>query len=448
MRYLPLTNADRKEMLAAIGVANEEGLFADVPAAALLKKPVALPVHQPEFMVEAQLSHMAAKNKHADNTAFFIGGGIYNHHIPATADYIIQRGEFLTSYTPYQPEVSQGTLQYLFEFQTQVARLTGMGVANASLYDGSTACVEAIMMAGRVTKRHKTIVSGGLHPHYREVAQTYAKQMGFSLDCLPAHPSSEDDFMARLDDSISCVVVQYPDVFGRIHDYRALAQACHAKGIMVVAVVTEIVALGALEPPAAWGADIVAAEGQSLGVPMGFGGPHVGLFACQEQHLRQMPGRLCGQTVDAEGKVGYVLTLSTREQHIRRDKATSNICTNSGLCALAFSIHLSLLGEEGYKKLAALNHAKACQLADALTTIKGVRVVNSTFFNEFTVDLGRPAAPIVEALVAKDVLAGIPLSRLYPHQPELANYLLVAATELTTDAAIDQYSTALKGCLS
>ena len=268
-----------------------------------------LPPHASEYEVEKRLSRLAAQNRPAGAGPFFCGAGTYRHHIPAAVDYLIQRGEFLTSYTPYQPEIAQGTLQYLFEFQTQVCLLTGMEVANASMYDGATATAEAVMMANRVTRRAKAVVSGNLHPHYRDTAATLARFQGFTLDCAPPQPHGGEDLAARIDAETACVVVQYPDLFGNIADYSELAAAAHDKGALLVVVVTEIVALGALRPPpGAMGADIVAAEGQSLGNPMSFGGPHLGLFATRTRHVRQMPGRLCGETVDADGRRGYVLT--------------------------------------------------------------------------------------------------------------------------------------------
>ena len=428
MRYLPITEADRRVMLEAIGVPSVEALFADVPQEALLTEPVDLPPHASEYEVEKRLSRLAAQNRPAAAGLFFCGAGTYRHHIPAAVDHLIQRGEFLTSYTPYQPEIAQGTLQYLFEFQTQVCLLTGMEVANASMYDGATATAEAVMMANRVTRRSKAVVSGNLHPHYRDTAATLARFQGFTLDCASPQPQGGEGLAGRIDAETACVVVQYPDLFGNIADYSELAAAAHAKGALMVVVVTEIVALGALRPPGAMGADIVAAEGQSLGNPMSFGGPHLGLFATRTRHVRQMPGRLCGETVDAEGRRGYVLTLVAREQHIRRERATSNICTNSGLCALAFTIHLTLLGETGLKRLAALNHARAAALADRLDR----RVVTSSFFNEFTVRLDGDAAAAVERLAGEGILAGVPVSRLYPGAG-LDDLLLVAVTE-TTDA--------------
>ena len=428
MRYLPITEADRRDMLEAIGVPSVEALFADVPEGALLAEPVDLPPHASEYEVEKRLSRLAAQNHPAAAGPFFCGAGTYRHHVPAAVDYLIQRGEFLTSYTPYQPEIAQGTLQYLFEFQTQVCLLTGMEVANASMYDGATATAEAVMMANRVTRRAKAVVSGNLHPHYRDTAATLARFQGFTLDCAPPQPQGGEDLAARIDADTACVVVQYPDLFGNIADFSELAAAAHAKGALLVVAVTEIVALGALRPPGAMGADIVAAEGQSLGNPMSFGGPHLGLFATRTRHVRQMPGRLCGETVDAEGRRGYVLTLVAREQHIRRERATSNICTNSGLCALAFTIHLTLLGETGLKRLAALNHARAAALADRL----GRRVVTPSFFNEFTVRLDGDAAATVERLAGDGILAGVPVSRLHPGAG-LDNLLLVAVTETTDE---------------
>jgi glycine dehydrogenase subunit 1 len=441
MRYLPLTPSDRHQMLATIGVNAIDDLFADVPKSARLDGLVDLPLAQGELAVERALSQMAAKNVAAGSVPFFIGGGVYRHHVPAAVDHLIQRGEFLTSYTPYQPELAQGTLQSLFEFQTQVALLTGMEVANASLYDGATACAEAVAMAHRVTRRGKAVLSGALHPHYREVCRTYAQFSGLQVEVLKPTPGVADPI--DLDNETACVVVQYPDFFGELRDCSALAARCHQAGALLVVVVTEIVSLGAVKSPGAMGADIVAGEGQALGNALNFGGPHLGLFAAREQHVRQMPGRLAGQTVDADGRRGWVLTLSTREQHIRREKATSNICTNSGLCALAFTIHLALLGEAGLTRLAQLNHATACHLADRLESLPGVSVVNSGFFNEFTVRLPKPAAPIVEELAEFGVLGGVPLSRFYPGRPDLANLLLVAATETATDDDINQFVHAL-----
>ncbi|NKJ02128.1 aminomethyl-transferring glycine dehydrogenase subunit GcvPA [Novosphingobium sp. SG707] len=451
MRYLPLTPADRATMLARIGVDNIDALFCDVPAEALQAGPIAgLPGHASEMAVERHMGRLAGENLSAGAAPFFLGAGAYKHHIPASVDHLIQRGEFLTAYTPYQPEIAQGTLQVLFEFQTQVARLLGTDIANASLYDGSTACWEAIAMAHRVTKRKKSILTGGLHPHYVATAQTMAR---FTDDVLVAQApvlsgDAEDAaIIAAIDGETSAVVVQYPDILGRIPDLAAIAAAAQAHGALLIAVVTEPVALGLLEAPGALGADIVVGEGQSLGVGLQFGGPYLGLFGCREKFLRQIPGRLCGETLDAEGRRSFVLTLSTREQHIRREKATSNICTNSGLCALAFSIHVSLLGGAGLERLARINHGKAQALAAAVAAIPGVSVLNDAYFNEFTVILPKDAREVVDALAAKDILGGVPLGRLYAETPALANGLLLTATECTSDEDIAALVAALKEVL-
>ncbi|WP_276199788.1 aminomethyl-transferring glycine dehydrogenase subunit GcvPA [Chelatococcus sp. XZ-Ab1] len=433
MRYLPLTDADRREMLARIGVATVDELFTDIPERMRMAAPADLPRAKGEMEVERHLGAMAARNVSASSVPFFIGAGAYKHHVPATVDHLIQRSEFLTSYTPYQPEIAQGTLQYLFEFQTQVAMLTGMEVANASMYDGSTAAAEAVLMAHRVTRRRKAVLSGGIHPHYAEVMTTLSDLAGDEVVRLPPDVTATEDLLAAIDDSVSCVVVQTPDVFGNLRDLRAVADKAHAHGALLVAVFTEAVSLGLVEAPGAMGADIVAGEGQSIGNALSFGGPYVGLFATRQKFVRQMPGRLAGETVDADGRRGFVLTLSTREQHIRRDKATSNICTNSGLCCLAFTIHMSLLGEAGLARLARVNHANAVKLAEALAAVPGVKVLNETFFNEFTLRLPKPAAAVVEAMADHHVLAGVPVPRLLPGAG-LDDLLLVASTEVNTDA--------------
>ncbi len=452
MRYLPLTDHDRSEMLSVIGAASIDDLFVDVPSEARLTGPIRdLPNHASELAVERHMSALARKNIVAGEVPFFLGCGAYRHHVPASVDHLIQRGEFLTAYTPYQPEIAQGTLQMLFEFQTQVARLLGTDVANASMYDGSTACWEAVGMARRVTRRAKALFSNGVHPHYVSVANTMAKYTGDVIETGVPDLSPDTDFadlIARLDDETSCVVVQYPDILGRIADLTPLAEACAAKKALLVAVVTEPVALGALRSPGEMGADIVVGEGQSIGVGLQFGGPYVGLFGCKEKYVRQMPGRLCGETRDADGRRGFVLTLSTREQHIRREKATSNICTNSGLCALAFSIHMTLLGEAGLRALAATNHAGAVAAAERLATVPGVKIVNTGFFNEFTLDLGKEARPVVRQLADRGVLAGVSLGRLYPGVDALRNGLVVAVTETTTAEDVETLAAALQEVLA
>ena len=449
MRYLPLSPDDRREMLAKVGVDDINALFADVPKDKRLSELPDLPLTAGEIEVEQRLSNMAARNLSAGEAkGFFVGAGAYRHHVPATVDHLIQRSEFLTAYTPYQPEISQGTLQVLFEFQTQVGMLTGMEVANASMYDGSTATAEAVLMARRVTRRNKAIVSGGLHPHYRAVVENMDHFSGGDLMLLDTDVSNGEELISLIDDETACIVVQLPSFFGSLNDFTRLADAVHEKKALLIVVVTEVVALGAIKSPGEMGADIVIAEGQSLGCGLDFGGPYVGLFATRQKYIRQMPGRLCGQTVDADGKSGFVLTLSTREQHIRREKATSNICTNSGLMALAFSIHLTLLGEKGLRHLAQINHANAVLLADELAKIKGVSVLNDSFFNEFTVRLPQNANDLVEALAQQGFLAGVPVSRLIPAQKGVEDLLVVAATELNSAEQIEALGAAIKGALS
>ena len=452
MRYLPLSDADRSEMLKVIGAGSVDELFRDVPEEARLKGPIkGLPMHASELAVERHMTALSRKNMVAGDVPFFLGCGAYKHHVPASVDHIIQRGEFLTSYTPYQPEIAQGTLQMMFEFQTQVARLLGCEVANASMYDGSTAMWEAILMAHRITRRNKTVVSSGVHPHYVSVATTMAKFTGDALDTAQpdlSAPTDAERLIEAISNETSAVVVQYPDILGRITDLTPIAEAAHAAGALLIAVVTEPVALGAIRSPGEMGADIVVGEGQSIGVGLQFGGPYVGLFACREKHVRQMPGRLAGETVDAEGKRGFVLTLSTREQHIRREKATSNICTSSVLCALAWTAHMTLLGEKGLRQLAQLNHARACEVADRLSAIPGVELVNDSFFNEFTLKLPVEARPAVHAMVEQGVLGGVSLGRLYPGVDALANGLVIAVTETVTDEDIDALEAALKGVVA
>ena len=448
MRYLPLSGPDRSAMLAAIGAKSIDDLFVDVPKEARLDGLIeGLPSHTSELAVERHMAALSRKNMVAGEVPFFLGCGAYRHHVPASVDHIIQRGEFLTSYTPYQPEIAQGTLQVLFEFQTQVARLYGCDIANASMYDGSTACWEAIQMAGRITRRKKAILSSGLHPHYVSVTRTMARFTGDTLETADPELEAVTDaerLIAAIDEDTSCVVVQYPDILGRITDLAPIAEAAHSRGALLVAVVTEPVALGLIKSPGEMGADIVVGEGQSIGVGLQFGGPYVGLFACAEKFVRQMPGRLAGETVDAQGKRGFVLTLSTREQHIRREKATSNICTSSVLCALAFTAHLTLLGEKGLRQLASLNHARACAAADRLAAIPGVSLVNDSFFNEFTLRLPVEGRPAVHAMVEKGVLGGVSLGRLYPGVKALENGLVVAVTETITGEDMDALEAALR----
>ena len=438
MRYLPLTGDDRQAMLAKIGVRHIDDLFRDVPKSAL-NPDIDLPKRQSEMAVERHLSALSAKNTAAGSVPFFVGAGAYKHHVPATVDHMIQRGEFLTAYTPYQPEIAQGTLQYLFEFQTLVAQLTGMDVANASMYDGSTATAEAVMMARRVTRKKRAIIAGSVHAHYSAVVETTTQFTDDDIVCQKPNPADAEaelqSALEAIDDTTSCVVVQNPGINGSVLDLGAIAEAAHAHKALLIVVVTEVMSLGLIKSPGEMGADIVVGEGQSIGNGLNFGGPYLGLFATNQKYVRQMPGRLCGKTVDADGEDGFVLTLSTREQHIRREKATSNICTNSGLCSLAFTVHMSLLGEKGLRQLSLVNHKKACTLRDALNTA-GFTVLNSSFFNEITVKLTKNAAEVVDSLASDGVLAGVPMERLYPGQG-FEKHLIMAATETVTDDDID-----------
>ncbi len=424
MRYLALTQSDREEMLAAIGASNIDQLYDSVPAEFLLKKPIEnLPNHQGEIEIESFLKSLASENRTASEGPFFLGAGCYRHHIPSAVDHIIQRSEFLTSYTPYQPEISQGTLATIFQFQSTIALLTGMEVANASMYDGATALAESCLMALRIKQGRKNIATfGDIHPDYLEVAKT-------SLDLNNAKIVSE------INENCAAVIVQYPNFYGEILDLSEVRKKCDAVGALMIVVTNEILALGLLEAPKQ--ADICVGEASSLGVGLNFGGPLLGFFACKKEFVRQMPGRICGMTTDVDGKPGYVLTLNAREQHIRREKATSNICSNQGLCATAFTIHSSLLGEIGFKKLALLNHKKACELADALEKVRGVKILNKNFFNEFTVELSRNANEVNKKLLARNIIGGFAQE----------NKMIFAVSELTSSKDIESLVAALEEIL-
>jgi glycine dehydrogenase subunit 1 len=427
MRYLPQTKNSREAMLKAIGVSSVDDLFKNVPKSAFVKELADLPMHQGELEVERQLSSYANMNHAAPDGPFFLGAGLYYHHLPSTVDYIIQRSEFLTAYTPYQPEIAQGTLTAIFEFQTMIAQLTGQEIANASLYDGATATAEAALMALRILKkRRKVCVGNALNPEYSMVLDTY---MGNHDDV--------EVFQGEPDEDTACVIVQSPDFFGQPHAYDEWRKKCDETGALLIVVVTEIVSLGLLPPPSS--ADIVCGEAQSVGLPISFGGPHLGFFACREKFVRQMPGRLCGETVDADGKRGFVLTLNTREQHIRRDKATSNICTNQGLCALAFTVHMALLGEDGFKQLAVLNHEAACRLADKLSAIDGISLKTEAFFNEFAITVSKNAHDVVKALAAQNIIAGYAADE---------QTILLAATEMNTEEDMDALVSAISKALA
>lgn len=433
MRYLTLSPQEKQAMLDSIGIKNVDEFFKDIPNKTADTGTIKSFPAMTESALNKEFAGIADKNMNTADSPCFLGAGAYHHYIPAVVDYLISRGEFLTSYTPYQPEVSQGTLQVLFEFQTQVARLTGMDVANSSMYDGATATFEAAAMAVRITNRKQVIISGGLHPDFAKVTASCSKFSGTIVKQLPISEAIADNEVFPITSDTACVIVQVPDFFGNIHDYTALAERCHKEGALLIIAFTEPVALAALKPLSEMGADIVVGEGLSLAGHLNFGGPALGLFATKEQYIRNMPGRLIGETVDSEGKRCFVLTLSTREQHIRREKATSNICTNSGLMATAFSIHLTLLGEKGIKGLAALNHAKAVKLASILEKVEGVSIVNKTFFNEFLIRLeGQSAKAAVLRMAERGILGGVPLSRFY-EDTAFEDYLLLAVTETVSD---------------
>lgn len=427
MRYLALTSLDREEMLKSLGVSSIDDLYDAVPSEFLLKKPIdSLPNHKGEFEVENILKSLASKNRAASDAPFFLGVGCYRHHIPSAVDHIIQRSEFLTSYTPYQPEISQGTLAVIFQFQSIIALLTGMEVANASMYDGATALAESCLMALRLKSGRKNIaVSGAIHPDYLEVTKTYMNLAGANF---------VDE--SKVDEATAAVIVQYPDFYGNIPDLHSIRKKCDAAGALMVVCVNEILSLGLLEAPSM--ADIVIGEASSIGVGLNFGGPLLGFFACKKEFVRQMPGRICGATTDADGKPGYVLTLNAREQHIRREKATSNICSNQGLCATAFTIHTSLLGEDGFKKLALINHKKACELENALSKVKGVKILNKNFFNEFTIELSKNASEVNKKLLEKNIIGGFAVE----------NKMILAVSELTSSSDIEIFAKAIEKILN
>jgi glycine dehydrogenase subunit 1 len=417
MRYLALTPKDRQEMLKIIGVNNVNELFDAVPSDLLLKQPISgLQDHQGELEVENYLKGLAAKNRSASEGPFFLGAGCYKHHVPAAVDHIIQRSEFLTSYTPYQPEISQGTLAVIFQFQSIIALLTGMEIANASMYDGATAMSESCLMALRIKSGRKNIaIIGDMHPDYLEVTKT-------SLDL------NDSKLVSEIDETCAAVVVQYPNFHGEVGNLDDLRKKCDEAGALLIVVTNEILSLGLLEAPKQ--ADICVGEASSIGVGLNFGGPLLGFFACKKEFMRQMPGRICGATSDVDGKDGYVLTLNAREQHIRREKATSNICSNQGLCATAFTIHVSLLGEIGFKQLALINHKKACDLADALEKVSGVKVLNKSFFNEFAIELSKDANEVNKKLLAKNIIGGF----------AQGNKMVVAVSELTSAQDIEIFA--------
>ncbi len=436
MRYLPKSSAERQAMLAEIGVASMDELFAVIPAEDRLSRDLDVPPAMAESEIIDYFKAAGAKN--ATDYASFLGAGAYRHYRPVIIDSLVQRGEFLTSYTPYQAEITQGTLQAIFEFQTMIAELTGMDVANASMYDGSTGAAEAVMMAVRVTGRHKSVVAATVHPEYREVLATYTRNQGLPQALVGYYHETGRIDLAALDAAVTeetaAVLVQSPNFFGVIEDIPAIAEIVHKKGALLIVSIAEAVSLGIVRPPVE--ADIVSLEAQSFGVALSYGGPFCGVIATKEKYVRQMPGRLVGQTVDSNGNRGFVLTLSTREQHIRREKATSNICTNQALVALMATIFLSVYGKEGIRELAEHNLAKAAYAASTLSSVPGAKLLfnGAPRFHEFVLQTEEAPAQWSQRLLDNKIVGGIDLSRWYP---ELHNSTLWCATEVVTRAIID-----------
>jgi glycine dehydrogenase subunit 1 len=438
LRYIPNSPDERADMLRQIGVASTEKLFDSIPEGLRLREHLNVPAAMSELELLKRFAEMGARNQAAQRTGF-LGGGAYSHYTPTIVDHLISRSEFFTAYTPYQPEISQGTLQAIFEFQTLVCQLTGMDIANASMYDGSTAMAEAVLMAERVTRRSKVIVSSAIHPQYLEVAHTYVQHAGIDLHRAEFDPASGQTPVSAfdaIDDQTAAVVVQSPNFFGCIENLPALAEKAHAAGALLIVTVTEAMSFGLLKSPGAGGADIVVAEGQSFGVPLSYGGPYVGLFATRDKYARQIPGRLVGEAYDKNGRRGFVLTLATREQHIRREKATSNICTNEGLIALAATIYLETMGRRGIQEVAQQCAQKAHYAAREIGKLEGFSLLYSApFFNEFVVRAPAPASQLLDKLAReKGIDGGIALSRFDSHLP---NDFLVCVTEMNTREQID-----------
>ncbi|MBI4384775.1 MAG: aminomethyl-transferring glycine dehydrogenase subunit GcvPA [Nitrospinae bacterium] len=439
MRYIPHTEQDIKEMLARIGVKSIGEVFDSIPKALRLEKPLDLPAPLAESELLSLMKRMGAHNPNPDEYAQFQGAGAYRHFIPALVNHLASRGEFSTCYTPYQPEVSQGTLQAIFEFQSMICMLTGMEVANASMYDGASALAEAVLMAARVAGREEILVSRAVHPEYRQTARTYVQGNGVRLVEVPfgADGRTDVDFILdNLGERTAAVAIQSPNFFGAVEPYSGLAERLRERGVLLIVVVAEALSLGILKSPGERGADIVVGEGQSLGLPVSYGGPYLGFFAVREKQFRQMPGRLVGETVDTHGNRAFVLTLSAREQHIRREKATSNICTNEGLCALIATIYLAAMGKQGLRETAVQNLRKADYLKNKLAKLKNhaIRFSGETF-NEFVLDCPIPAQTVQEKLLRDKIVAGVPLARFYPEMP---NSLLLCVTETNTADEMDR----------
>lgn len=443
MRYIPNSAEERAKMLAEMGVQSIEDFFTSIPAHLRLDKPLNLPPAYAESELIKFFKNLAAHNANPNQTISFLGAGAYNHFRPVIIDTLISRSEFYTTYTPYQPEIAQGTLQAIFEFQSMICLLTGMEVANASMYDGSTAMAEAVLMANRINRRKKVIVSQAIHPEYRAVLETYLKSTGLLLETVAFGTSGQTALDAlTVDDQTAAIIVQSPNFFGCVEDLTLAADKAHKAGALLISVTTEPISWGLLRSPGDCGADIVVAEGQAFGIAPSYGGPYLGIFASRTQYQRQMPGRLIGQAYDGDGNRGFVITLATREQHIRREKASSNICTNQGLFMLMAAIYLTTMGRKGLQEVAMQNLQKAAYAAQAISGLDGYSLLFSApRFNEFVVKTPRPAAEIVESLLAKNIVAGVPLSKYYS---DMTHALLVCVTEQNTKAEIDELVAALK----
>lgn len=445
-RYLPMTEQDRKEMLSTIGVQSVEELFSEIPEAVRFKGRLNIPEPLAEPVLVRHMNRMAGKNASFDQYTSFLGAGVYEHHIPSVVNHVISRSEFYTAYTPYQPEISQGELQAIFEFQTMICELTGMDVANSSMYDGPTALAEAASVAAAVSRKKKIIVSRAVHPEAREILSTSAKGLGLEVVEIPYDDGLTDltQLKQAADEETAAVIVQSPNFFGYIEDLAQIEKIAHAhKGLFIVS--ANPLSLGLLKPPGEYGADIVVGDAQPLGIAASFGGPHCGYFATTKALMRRIPGRIVGQTVDEEGVRGFVLTLQAREQHIRRDKATSNICSNQALNALAASVYMSALGKQGMQEVARLNIQKAHYAKNRLTQVNGVDIAfTQPFFNEFVMKLSRPVKQVNEALLQKGIIGGYDLGRNYP---ELEGHMLIAVTEVRSKEEIDQLAKDLEGLL-
>ncbi len=441
MRYIPHTQTDIREMLSAIGIQKVDELFHSIPEALRLEAPLNLPPALPEADLTQVLNQLGNRNVNPEECAVFLGAGAYRHFTPSLVNHLISRGEFLTSYTPYQPEVSQGTLQAIFEFQSFVCMLTGMEVANASVYDGASSLAEAVLMAHRVNHRNEVLMARTVHPEYRQVVATYTRGIDFKITEAPYQENGQTDLnfiKEHVTDDTSSVVLQSPNFFGIVEQYAELGEFLKDKKTLLIVVVAEATSLGILKSPGERGADIVAGEGQAWGLPVSYGGPYVGFFATREPFFRQIPGRIVGETVDREGQRSYALTLATREQHIRREKATSNICTNQGLCALAAAIWLAAMGKQGVREVALQNLKTADALKSKLQQLKGfgLRFLADTY-NEFVLECPGPAQEIHRKLLAENIVAGLPLGEFYP---ELENCLLICATEMNSQESLDRFA--------